>query len=56
MKGRIFVRLSEKNTEITEMRKQNVRSVLKKVATGILSILLVGIIAYALLFFIMFIM
>lgn len=53
MKGIVFVRLSEKCAEIAEMRKQNAKSVLKKIAIGVLSILMVGIIIYSLLFFVM---
>lgn len=47
---------SEKKSEIIEMRKQNAKSVLKKVVTGMLSILIIGVIAYTLLFIVMIIM
>lgn len=56
MKGRILVQSSKKNTQIIEMRKNNAKSVLKKVVMGILAILMVGIIAYTLLFIAMIIM
>lgn len=56
MKGRFFVQSSKKNTQIIEMRKNNAKSVLKKVVIGILVILMVGVIAYALLFIVMIIM
>lgn len=56
MKGRIFVQTREQNAEITEMRKQNAKSVLKKVLTGMIYIFMVGVIAYTLLFLVMIIM
>ena len=48
---------SEKiSMELSKIRKQNAKSVLKKLAVGIYAILAVGVVAYALLFLIMIIM
>lgn len=44
------------NEEIFEIRKQNAKSVLKKLVIGICAILMVGVVAYSLLFLAMVIM
>ena len=44
------------SAEISEIRRQNVRSVLRKLATGICVILMVGVVIYSLLFLAMVIM
>lgn len=46
----------EVGIELSKIREQNARSVLKKLAIGIYAILAVGAVAYALLFLIMIIM
>lgn len=56
MKGKPIVLSSKTNKEITEMQKQNAKSVSKKVAMGILAILMVGVVAFTLLFLVMIIM
>lgn len=44
------------NPEVFEIRKQNAKSVLKKLVVGVYAILMIGIIAYSLLFLAMVIM
>lgn len=46
----------EINRELSKIRKQNAKSVLKKLVVGIYAILAVGVAAYALLFLVMIIM
>lgn len=50
------MKLEEISIELSKIRKQNTKSVLKKLAVGIYAILAVGVVAYALLFLIMIIM
>lgn len=54
--GEILVKLEETSIELSKIHKQNAKSVLKKLAIGIYTILAVGVVAYALLFLIMIIM
>lgn len=47
---------SKIDIEISEIHKQNVKSVVKKLLTGIYVILMVGVISYSLLFLVIIIM